>query len=77
MSVIARIADKTGALGSVLGMIGPAIVLAAMYLFFGRGWTENLFYAGLALMLGISIWDLVSPANRRCALDSCPTPQQH
>lgn len=62
---------------SVLGMIGPAIVLAAMYLFFGRWWTENLFYVGLAFMLGVSLWDFISPANRRCRPDSCPTPQQH
>lgn len=56
---------------SLLGMIGPAIVLAAMLLFFGNWWTANLLYVGLALMVGVSIWDLVSPANRRCGPDGC------
>jgi len=53
---------------SLLGMVGPAIVLAAMLLFFGNWWTANLLYVGLALMVGVSIWDLLSPANRRCEL---------
>lgn len=51
---------------SLLGMIGPTIVLAAMLLFFGNWWTANLLYVGLAFMVGVSIWDFVSPANRRC-----------
>ena len=45
-----------------------SIVLAAMLLFFGNWWTANLLYVGLALMIGVSIWDLLSPANRRCEL---------
>jgi mercuric ion transport protein len=52
---------------SVLGMIGPAIVLAAMLLFFGHWWTARLLYTGLAFMVGVSLWDLLSPANLRCA----------
>lgn len=56
---------------SVLGVIGPLIVLAALYLFFGRDWTDKLLYTGLAFMVTVSIWDLFSPANRRCGPDSC------
>ncbi len=52
---------------TALGLIGPVLVLAAAFLM--RGW---LLYIGLALMFGVSIWDLVSPANRRCAPDACP-----
>ena len=59
---------------SLLGMIGPAIVLAALLLFFGNWWTENLLYVGLAFMVGVSIWDFVSPANRRCEPDACVLP---
>ncbi|UPQ81406.1 organomercurial transporter MerC [Pseudomonas knackmussii] len=59
-------------LRTLLGVTGPAIVLTALYLFFGRWWTAGLFYTGLALMLGVSIWDLLSPAHRRCAPDACP-----
>nr|CAB65704.1 MerC protein [Xanthomonas campestris] len=62
---------------SLLGITGPTIVLAALYLFFGRWWTAGLFYTGLALMLGEAIWDLLSPAHRRCASNSCPPPEKH
>ncbi|MGH8790932.1 MAG: organomercurial transporter MerC [Cupriavidus necator] len=62
---------------SLLGMVGPAIVLAAMYLFFGRWWTANLLYVGLGFMVGVSIWDFVAPANRRCGPDGCELPAKH
>ncbi|HDU4120434.1 TPA: MerC family mercury resistance protein [Klebsiella pneumoniae subsp. pneumoniae] len=115
MGLMTRIADKTGALGSVvsamgcaacfpalasfgaaiglaflanalgwfshrqwlrslLGMIGPAIVFAATVWLLGNWWTANLMYVGLALMIGVSIWDFVSPAHRRCGLDGCELP---
>ncbi|HLQ24977.1 MAG TPA: organomercurial transporter MerC [Acidiferrobacterales bacterium] len=60
---------------SALGMVGPAMVLAAVYLFFGHWWTARLLYVGLAFMVAVSIWDLVSPANRRCGPDTCEAPQ--
>ena len=62
---------------SVLGVVGPAIVLAAMYLFFGQEGTDKLLYTGLAFMVVVSIWDLVSPANLRCGPDSCQIQQKH
>lgn len=60
---------------SLLGMIGPAMVLAAMLLFFGQWWTARLLYTGLAFMVGISLWDLLSPANKRCAANGCEARQ--
>ena len=51
---------------SVLGMLGPAIVLIATFTM-----AEKLLYVGLAMMVGMSIWDFVSPANRRCVPDGC------
>ena len=57
---------------SVLGMIGPALVLAGRFL-----WITPLLYTGIALMVGVSIWDLVSPANRRCGPDGCELPAKH
>jgi mercuric ion transport protein len=54
---------------SVLGMIGPAIVLIATFTM-----AEKLLYVGLAMMVGVSIWDFVSPANRRCGPDGCELP---
>lgn len=59
---------------SVLGMVGPAIVLVVTLWFLGEKWAEYLLYGGLTLMVGVSIWDVVSPANRRCAPESCELP---
>lgn len=55
-------------------MIGPAIVFAATVWLLGNWWTANLMYVGLALMIGVSIWDFVSPAHRRCGPDGCELP---
>ena len=52
-------------------MIGPVMVLVAMLLFFGQWWTAELLYAGLALMVGVSLWDLLSPAHKRCSGHGC------
>lgn len=56
---------------SVLGMVGPIIVLVATFTM-----AEALLYAGLAAMVGVSIWDFVSPANRRCGPDGCALPEK-
>ena len=61
----------------MLGVIGPAIVLAAMYLFFGQEWTDKLLYTGLTFMVAVSMWDLVSPAHLRCGPETCELPQKH
>ncbi len=61
---------------SALGVIGPVLVLAAMYLTYG--WrSEGLLYIGLAFMVGVSIWDFASPAHRRCGPDGCELPAKH
>lgn len=62
---------------SLLGMIGPSMVLAATVWFLGNWWTANLMYTGLVLMAGVSIWDVFSPTNRRCGSDGCTLPNQH
>ena len=54
---------------SVLGMTGPTIVLIVSFTM-----AEKLLYVGLAMMVSVSIWDFVSPANRRCAPDGCALP---
>jgi mercuric ion transport protein len=80
-AAVALIANAVGWLShrqwrrSALGMIGPAMVLAAMLLFFGQWWTDKLLYTGLALMVGVSLWDLLSPAHKRCSTDGCGTGQ--
>jgi mercuric ion transport protein len=62
---------------SLLGSIGPVIVLTATLLFLGNWWTANLMYVGLAFMVGVSIWDFASPAHRRCGPDGCELPAKH
>ncbi len=75
---IALIANALGYLShrqwhrSVLGMIGPALVLATLYPLWAYGWSTDLIYAGLLLMLAASIWDIALPAHRVCTPDSCP-----
>jgi mercuric ion transport protein len=54
---------------SVLGMVGPIIVLVATFTM-----AEKLLYVGLAAMVAVSIWDFVSPANRRCGPEGCELP---
>jgi mercuric ion transport protein len=56
---------------SLLGMVGPVIVLVATFTM-----AEKLLYVGLAAMVAVSIWDFVSPTNRRCGLDGCELPPQ-
>lgn len=48
-----------------LGMTGPLLVLAAALLMSLQGIrAEWLLYPGLAFMIAVSIWDLVSPARK-------------
>jgi len=56
---------------SVLGMVGPIIVLAATFTM-----SEKLLYLGMGAMFAVSIWDFVSPANRRCSPDGCALPAE-
>lgn len=50
-------------------MIGPTIVLIATFTM-----AEKLLYVGLAMMVGVLIWDFVSPAHRCCGADGCELP---
>ncbi|MDE3027343.1 MAG: organomercurial transporter MerC [Paracoccaceae bacterium] len=61
-------------LRSLLGILGPAIVIAGSVWWLGSAWMRPLVYTGTVVMLGVSIWDLVWPANRRCAPDACEVP---
>ncbi len=61
---------------TLAGLLGPAIVLLSLYPWFQYGWSTWTLYGGLALMLAVAIWDLLAPAQRRCALpgrDEAPT----
>ena len=62
---------------SALGMLGPTILLLSLYPWFQYGWSSYATYTGIGLMLALSVWDLVSPANRRCGPDGCELPAKH
>lgn len=56
---------------SVLGMLGPTILLLSLYPWFKYAWSSYATYTGIGLMLAVSIWDLLWPANRRCDGAQC------
>jgi len=56
---------------TVLGLIGPVLVLAAVFVMRAYGERSGwLLYPGLGVMLLVSTWDLFSPAKRVCATDT-------
>jgi len=72
-ALIALLANALGWLShrqwwrSALGMLGPALVLVAVFVMRATGHrTGWLLYPGLVLMVAVSIWDLLAPA-RICA----------
>lgn len=58
---------------SLLGMLGPTIVLLSLYPWFKYAWSSYATYTGIGLMLAVSLWDLLWPANRRCDDAQCAT----
>lgn len=61
---------------SALGMVGPTVLLLSLYPWFKYGWSSYATYAALAMMVTVSVWDLVSPASRHCGPDICEAPTQ-
>ena len=43
------------------GIIGPVMVLLTLYPLWFYGWSTYLLYAGIIVMLLVSVWDIVSP----------------
>jgi len=56
---------------TVLGLIGPGLVLLSLYPLFQYAWSTYVTYGGIFVMLLFSIWDMVSPANKKCADGDC------
>ena len=54
----------------LLGIIGPILLLLSLYPWFKYAWSTGVTYGALGWMVGIAIWDIFWPANRRCD-DSC------
>lgn len=55
---------------TLLGMLGPILLLLSLYPLFQYAWSTWVTYAALAMMVAVSVWDLFSPASRRCD-DQC------
>ncbi|UCH50066.1 MAG: organomercurial transporter MerC [Betaproteobacteria bacterium] len=50
----------------LLGIAGPLMVLATLYLFWTDNWSTYMFYLGLLMMFAVSIYDIVFPPRRAC-----------
>jgi len=61
---------------SLLGVVGPILLLLSLYPWFQYAWSTWVTYGALGLMVVVAIWDMVSPANRRCDTDTCEVPVQ-
>ncbi len=57
---------------TLAGITGPIMVLLTMYPLWTYDWSTYLLYAGIALMLTVSLWDIFSPAHKVCS--SCEIP---
>ncbi len=49
------------------GVVGPAMILATLYLIWSYSWSTYVFYLGLLLMLAVSLWNMLSPPGETCA----------
>jgi len=56
---------------SLIGMIGPTFLLLSLYPWFSYDWSTYVTYSALGLMVAVSIWDIFSPANKRCDDEAC------
>lgn len=57
---------------SLISIAGPCMVLATLFLFWTDNWSTQMLYVGIALMIIVSLWDVISPANKGgSAEDSC------
>jgi len=52
-----------------LSMIGPVMILATLYPLWKYGWSSYLFYAGIVIILSVSVLDIIFPAKRQCVIN--------
>jgi len=56
---------------SLAGVTGPILLLLSLYPWFQYGWSSYVTYSALALMVVVSIGDLIYPASRHCDKNNC------
>ncbi len=59
---------------TLAGISGPTLVLLTMYPLWTYDWSTYLLYAGIVLMLMVSIGDVFFPAGKICS--SCTVPDR-
>lgn len=47
----------------IAGITGPLMVLATLYLFWTDDWSTYMLYAGITLMLIVSVWQWLRPVS--------------
>lgn len=55
---------------TIFGIIGPVLLLLSIYPLFKYSWSTYVTYVSIAIMVGVSLWDIFSPANKHCDDDS-------
>ena len=56
------------------GITGPIMVLLTMFPLWTYDWSTYLLYAGIVLMLMVSLWDIFSPPRKTCSRCEIPEP---
>lgn len=57
---------------TLAGIAGPVMVLLTMFPLWQYDWSTYLLYTGIAVMLVVSVWDIVSPPHEVCS--NCEVP---
>ena len=52
----------------IAGIIGPVMILLTMGPLWIYAWSTYLLYAGIVIMLLVSLWDVISPARSSCKI---------
>lgn len=52
---------------TLAGISGPTMVLLTMFPLWKYGWSTYLLYTGIALMVIVSLWDILSPPHKVCS----------
>jgi mercuric ion transport protein len=54
----------------LLGIAGPLMILATLYVFWTDNWSTYMFYLGLVMMFAVSIYDIVVPPTKACSVST-------
>ena len=54
----------------LLGIAGPLMILATLYVFWMNNWSTYMSYLGLVIMFAVSIYDIVVPPMKACSVST-------